>query len=133
MSTFATADEVYELIGGMFRDALAEPGIGDELAASGVVLELRLTDPESSITVDMPNRAVHCGPGYDGHKPSMSLRASADTAHEYWLGQVNVGVAVAKGRIKVKGSVPTLLRLAGLAKPLFPRYRQRFAATTGGS
>lgn len=134
MPIFASADEVYDAIGGMFRDALHEPGIGDELAASGVVLELRMTDPASIITIDMPNRAVHCGEPADtgAPEPSMTLRAAADTAHQYWMGELNVSVAIAKGKIRVRGPVPTLLRLAGLAKPLYPRYRQRMAATIGG-
>ena len=123
MSHFATDDEVYHAIGGMFAEAVVEPGIGDELAASGVVLLLELSDPTSQIAVDMPNRVVETGE--TDLTPTMRLRASADTAHQYWLGEVNVGIAVARGHIRVRGSVPALIKLAGLAKPLFGRYRER--------
>jgi hypothetical protein len=121
---FATADEVHAAIGGMFAEALLDPVVGDQLAASGVVLRLELTEPTSTITVDMPARTVVVG-DEPAPKPTMSLKAKADVAHRYWLGEVNVGIAIARGQIRVRGPVPTLISLAGLAKPLFPRYRQR--------
>ena len=126
MAVFASASEVDDAIGGMFREALHTVPIGDDLAASGVVLQLRLRKPDVVLTIDMPNRAVYTGD--DGPDPTMVLKADTDVAHEYWLGEVNVGVAITRGRIRVKGSVPTLIRLAGLLKPLFPIYRERMSA-----
>lgn len=123
MSQFATADEVYGAIGAVFEEALAEPGLGDELAASGVVLLLEMTEPDSSITVDLPAKVVDCGPS--DRQPNLRLKATADLAHHYWLGEVNVAVAIARGQIRVRGPVPTLIRLAGMVKPIFPRYRKR--------
>ncbi len=127
MSVFSSDAEVYDCIGGMFAEALTAPGIGEELAASGVVLLLEMTEPDSSITIDMANRQVVNGPS-DAVEPTMRLRATADVAHGYWMGDVNVGVAIARGRIRVRGAVPTLIKLAAIAKPLFPLYRERFDA-----
>lgn len=127
MPTFTSADAVHDAIGGVFTEALAAEDVGDELAGSGVVLQLRLTGPDAVVTVDMPNRAVYRDES--GPTPTMVLRTTADVAHEYWLGNVNVGVAVARGTIRVKGSVPTLVRLAGVVKPLFPLYRARMGVT----
>lgn len=124
MAQFASDDEVFEAIGGMFAEALEDAEIGPGLAESGVVLHLAMTDPRTDIVVDMPGKAVHHGVP-EGLAPTMTLKTKADVAHEYWLGEVNVGVAVARGRIRVRGPVPTLVQLAGLAKPLFPRYRAR--------
>ncbi len=48
---------------------------------------------------------------------------AADTAHRFWLGQVNVTVALARGEIKATGPVAKILKLVPLTKPLFPRYK----------
>jgi hypothetical protein len=49
---------------------------------------------------------------------------SCSTAHRFWLGKVNVTVALARGQMKARGPVAKILRLVPLTKPVFPRYRQ---------
>jgi hypothetical protein len=51
------------------------------------------------------------------------MTMEADTAHRFWLGKVNVTVALARGQMKAKGPVAKILRLVPLAKSAFPRYR----------
>jgi hypothetical protein len=51
------------------------------------------------------------------------MMMKADTAHRFWLGEVNVTRAIARGEIKPKGPVAKILRLVPLAKPVFPRYK----------
>jgi putative sterol carrier protein len=52
------------------------------------------------------------------------MSMAADTAHRFWLGKVNVTVALARGQIKAKGPVAKILKLVPLMKPVFPRYEQ---------
>jgi len=47
-----------------------------------------------------------------------------DVARQFWLGQVNITTAMAKGQVKAKGPVPKILKLVPLTKILFPRYRE---------
>ena len=51
------------------------------------------------------------------------MTMDADTAHRFWLGKVNVTVALARGQMKAKGPVAKILKLVPLVKPVFPRYR----------
>jgi hypothetical protein len=51
------------------------------------------------------------------------MSMEADTAHRFWLGKVNVTVALARGQMKAKGPVAKILKLVPLVKPVFPRYR----------
>jgi len=55
---FTNADEVVRYIGGIFETAFATEGIGDKLGATGIVLLVKSTDPESPFAVDMSNRKV---------------------------------------------------------------------------
>ena len=53
---------------------------------------------------------------------------TADTGHRFWLGGVNVTVALARGEIKASGPVAKILKLVPLAKPVFPRYKAQLEA-----
>ena len=56
-------------------------------------------------------------------EPEIVMTMEADTAHKFWLGKVNVTVALARGQMKAKGPVAKILKLVPLVKPVFPRYR----------
>ena len=56
-------------------------------------------------------------------EPEVVMTMEADTAHRFWLGKVNVTVALARGQMKAKGPVAKILKLVPLTKPVFPRYR----------
>ena len=56
------------------------------------------------------------------------MTMDADTAHRFWLGKVNVTIAIARGQIRTKGPVAKILKLVPLVKPVFPRYRAQLEA-----
>ena len=53
-------------------------------------------------------------------EPEVVMSMEADTAHRFWLGKVNVTVALARGQIKAKGPVAKILKLVPLTKPVLP-------------
>ena len=55
----------------------------------------------------------------------MVMSMDADTAHRFWLGEVNVTVAMAHGQIKARGPVAKILKLVPMTKPVFPRYKKQ--------
>ena len=57
-------------------------------------------------------------------EPEIVMAMEADTAHKFWLGKVNVTMALAKGQMKAKGPVAKILKLVPLVKPVFPRYQK---------
>jgi hypothetical protein len=124
MAVFKDESEVYNYIGGIFEEALADPEVGQKFAASGVILMVKYSDPDSTLTVDMPGRKVFYGEdARNGPKPVIEMSMKADTAHRFWLGNVNITAAMAKGQVKAKGPIPKILKLVPLTKILFPRYR----------
>jgi putative sterol carrier protein len=60
------------------------------------------------------------------------MTMDADTAHKFWLGKVNVTIAMARGQMKAKGPVAKILKLVPLVKPVFPRYRNMLAEAGRG-
>ncbi|WP_235624360.1 hypothetical protein, partial [Mycobacteroides abscessus] len=58
-----------------------------------------------------------------GVTPNVELFMSADTGNRFWLGKVNLTMAMAKGTVRAKGPVTKLIKLIPQAKNLFPEYR----------
>lgn len=123
MSAFTDESEVYTYLGGIFELATKKDALSDKLAASGVVLRIHYTDPDATITVDMPGKEVETGAG-STKEPNVELFMTADTGNRFWLGKVNLSVAMARGTVRAKGPVPKLLKLIPTAKELFPEYEK---------
>ena len=124
MAYFKNADEVYEFIGALFEDLGTDDELGPKFRKANTIVQYRYANPESVITVKMID-------GEDGQvdlgetqlEPEVVMSMDADTAHKFWLGKVNVTVALARGQMKAKGPVAKILKLVPLVKPVFPRYR----------
>ena len=126
MPVFKDEAEVYQYTGGIFEDALADPEIGPKFADSGVILKVTHTEPDAVFTVDMPaGKVLYGDDARNGPKPVVEMRMKADVGHRFWLGNVNISIALAKGEMRAKGPVPKILKLVPLAKGLFPRYREK--------
>lgn len=122
MALFKDENEVHQYLGGIFEKAMADQHLSDELASSGVVLRITYTDPDSAITIDLPNKQVYTGAC--DLEPGVELFMPADLGNRFWLGKVNLPVAMAKGQVRAKGPVPKVLKLIPVSKQLFPRYEE---------
>jgi len=125
LAVFKDADEVYAYIGKLFEDLTVDEELAPKFRRANTVLQYRYREPESTITVKLIE-------GEDGQvdlgettlEPEVVMSMEADTAHRFWLGEVNVTVALARGQMKAKGPVAKILKLVPLTKPVFPRYRK---------
>ena len=125
MAYFKDADEVYAYIGKLFEDLTEDEELAPKFRKANTVVQYQYRKPDSMITVKLVE-------GEDGQvdlgettlEPEVVMSMEADTAHRFWLGQVNVTVALARGQMKAKGPVAKILKLVPLTKPVFPRYRQ---------
>ncbi|MFN6552259.1 SCP2 sterol-binding domain-containing protein [Mycolicibacterium septicum] len=127
MAVFTDENEVYTYLGGIFQRAMEQDALADKLAISGVILRIHYTDPNAKITVDMPNKVVETGPDSSA-TPNVELFMTADTGNRFWLGKVNLTMAMARGTVRAKGPVPKLIKLIPQAKNLFPEYRSMLDA-----
>ncbi|HVE68143.1 MAG TPA: SCP2 sterol-binding domain-containing protein [Solirubrobacteraceae bacterium] len=124
MGYFKNEQEVYDTIGKLFEDLREDDELFGKFQKANTVVQYRFRDPESTITVKMldgePGQ-VDLGPSQ--LDPEVTMTMDADTAHRFWLGKVNVTVALARGQMKAKGPVAKILKLVPLVKPVFPRYK----------
>lgn len=123
MGVYKTADDLYKYMSQIFALAFETEGLGEKLNATGTQLKLNLTDPDSVIAIDFAKGIVECGDDIT-IDVDVDLFMSADVAHKFWLGKVNVPLAMAKRQIKVQGSVQKVLKLAPLMSPLHSKYTE---------
>ena len=125
MPVFKDDQEVYAFIGRLFQDLAGDDELGPRFRKADTIVQYQYSNPDSQITVKMKD-------GEDGRvdfgqtdmSPEIVMAMEADTAHKFWLGKVNVTMALARGQMKAKGPVAKILKLVPLVKPVFPRYRQ---------
>jgi putative sterol carrier protein len=125
MPYFKDADEVYAYIGKLFEDLAEDEELRPKVQKANTIVQYQYRNPESRITVKMlegEDGQVDCGE--TDLEPEVVMTMEADLAHRFWLGKVNVTVALARGQIKAKGPVAKILKLVPLTKDIFPRYRK---------
>jgi putative sterol carrier protein len=122
---FKDDQEVYQYIGKLFQDLANDDELGPKFRRADTIVQYRYTNPESQITVKMKDgEEGQVDFGATEMQPEIVMSMEADTAHKFWLGNVNVTMALAKGQMKAKGPVAKILKLVPLVKPVFPKYRE---------
>jgi putative sterol carrier protein len=128
LAYFKDADEVYAYIGRLFEELSEDEELAPKFRKANTIVQYRYRDPESQITVKLlDGQAGQVDCGETNLEPEVVMTMDADTAHRFWLGDVNVTVALARGQMKAKGPVAKILKLVPLVKPVFPRYRKLLA------
>jgi len=128
MGMFRDAQDVYDCIGKVFEEAVADPEIGPKTKEAGLTIRFDFKDPDSTIFVDFANGDVFVGDAVPERDPAIKMGMKADDANKFWLGKLNLVMAMAKGQVRAKGSVPEMLKMLPLAKPLYARYEARLRA-----
>ena len=128
MAYFKDADEVYAYIGKLFEELSEDEELAPKFSKANTIVQYRYRDPDSQITVKLlDGQGGQVDFGETPLEPEVVMSMDADTAHRFWLGNVNVTVALARGQMKAKGPVAKILKLVPLVKPVFPRYRKLLA------
>ncbi len=125
MGHFKDEEDVYRFVGRLFQELADDPELAPRLQKANTVVQYQMHDPEAVITCEMcPERDVRVDLGPSDLEPEVVMSLAADTAHRFWLGKVEVTVALARGDIQAKGPVAKVLRLVPFVEHAFPRYQQ---------
>ena len=129
MAYFKDADEVYATVGKLFQELADDEELAPKFRQANTIVQYDYREPESLITVRLQEgEEGEVDFGETEMEPEVVMSMEADTAHRFWLGKVNVTVALARGQIKAKGPVAKILTLVPLTKPVFPRYEAMLKA-----
>jgi hypothetical protein len=130
MPYFKDADDVYANLGFFLRQLAVDPEMTPALKRADTTLQLRMRHPDSTLTMRTPSddEPAQVDLGDTTLQPEVVLQLDADVAHRFWLGQLNVAVALARGEIRARGPVAKVLKIVPLVKPGFTRYRTQLEA-----
>lgn len=121
MAVFENTEKMYTILGSLFNKLVNDPTVGPQFVESNIVIKFAIDNPNGEIWLS-PNNAgeVVCGPS--GLTPTIEMSLSGDTCHKFWLQEIAMPVALAKGLIKAKGPLPKVLKLLPLLKPAYEAY-----------
>ncbi len=124
MATFANAQQVYDTIGLFLDQITKDPDLGPKFVAADTSFLVQYTDPDCSMlvdaTVDPPVVTMNPDPA---RETEISLAMAADDGHDFWLGNLNMALALAKGKVKVTGPISKIMKLLPAMRPAFPKYK----------
>ena len=129
MAYFKDAQEVYDTMGKLFKDLAEDEEVAERFRTANTIVQYDYREPDSKITLRLQQgQPGDVDFGETEMEPEVVMSMEADTAHRFWLGKVNVTVALARGQIKATGPVAKILKLVPLTKPVFPRYQAQLEA-----
>src|SRR5436309_14211430 len=124
MPTFANAQQLYDTIGLFLVQPTQAPQIGPKFVAADTSFLVRYTDRDCTMmmdaTIDPPVMTMNPEPGTE---TEITLEMAADDGHAFWMGQLNMALALAKGKVKVSGPISKIMKLLPAMRPAFPRYK----------
>jgi SCP-2 sterol transfer family len=122
---FKDESDVYAFIGRLLQGLADDPELAPQVRQANTTVQFRTHDPEAQITIDLaPEREMCVDLGPTNLEPEVVMSSDADTAHNFWLGRVDVIGALSRGQITARGPVAKVLRLVPLIEPAFERYEQ---------
>jgi hypothetical protein len=124
MPTFTDEQQVYDRLGRAFQSLADDPETAVKLKRANLVVQYQFRKPESTITVKLlreEDLAVEFGP--TTFRTEVVYAMDADTAHNFFLGDLNVTVALSRGDIRASGPIKKILEVVPTVMPLIPLYR----------
>lgn len=122
MPVFKDAEQLYDCIGGVLDYLRTDETVSVAFRKSGLVIRFKYSDPDSEITLDGSQDPITLTCGPCDRAPTVDMTMSADTAHQFWLGKVNLVAALTRGAMKAKGPIPAIMKLLPVITPAYKKY-----------
>jgi len=109
-----------------WEEARKEKDVMDKLAKSQVVVRFDIEDPEVHLTINFKDPGPHGEIGtlsFDSTaQPEITVWSKSETTNKFWQDKLSTTVAMARGQVKLDGSVSKALGLLSKIKPLYKIY-----------
>lgn len=120
MSYFETTQQAQRVFEELFTVLSEDSAAMDKMESSGLKVEIIHKKPDCRIQFD--GQGIHSLD--EQFTPNVRIAMNCDTAHKLWMGELLMPVALATGRVRVKGNVPKILELIPVLQPAFDRYEE---------
>jgi putative sterol carrier protein len=123
---FSSAEEAEKVYAAFFEHITMHPELRPKFVEAGSAFRANYTDPDSAVSIDASSNppVVKVGDAARAARVDVQLFMSADDGHKFWLGDLNIPMAMARRKVRIEGSVGTLLGLLPAVRPAFAMYRE---------
>jgi putative sterol carrier protein len=125
VATFSSQKEAEEILGDFMNHIAADPDLRPKFVAAATSFRANYADPDvvvSMVTTEDPP-VIKTGDEARAETVDVDMFMTSDDGHKFWLGELNIPMAMARKKIKIEGSVQTLLKLLPAMQPAFGMYR----------
>ncbi len=126
MPFYESSEQLQEIFNKFWVLAKQDEKVMGKLAKSQVVVRFDIEQPELHVTMNFRD------PGPEGEigtmsfdsdvEPEIAVWSNSETTNKFWQGKLNATIAMAKGEIRMQGSVAKALGLLSKIKPLYKVY-----------
>ncbi|MHA1908561.1 MAG: SCP2 sterol-binding domain-containing protein [Candidatus Thorarchaeota archaeon] len=128
MTFFENYEQFKRVFEAFWPRAITIDHVYERLCESEIIARFVVKEPELEMTIDFKNEGPDGKQGilsFDSNEePEITVFSKSDIANKFWQGKLRTSVAMAKGDVKISGSVMKGLGLIGKIKPLHPIYIQ---------
>lgn len=130
MPEFSSSEEMYDVFTPFMKSLTTDPVVGPKFSAAHTSFRVVHTEPDGVFLLDATQAppVLYVGDEVNGHEAEVALTMSADDGHKFWLGKLNLPVALAKRKIKVDGGVTKLMGLVPALQPAYGLYKAHLAS-----
>lgn len=126
MTGFESKEQFQEIFNKFWEKATTHTEIMEKLAKSQVVVRFDIEDPSLQMTINFrdpgPNGEIGTLTFDSDVEPEIVVWSKSETTNKFWQGKLNTTVAMARGQVKLDGSVAKALGLLSKIKPLYEVY-----------
>ncbi|MHA2424694.1 MAG: SCP2 sterol-binding domain-containing protein [Candidatus Thorarchaeota archaeon] len=123
MPFYESTEQLKEVFENFWPRAIAQEDVYAKLVKSGIVVRFDIEQPEIHVTIDFKNAGPNGKLGtlsFDSSvEPEITVWSTSETTNKFWQGKLNTTIAMAKGEVKMQGSIAKALGLLSKIKPLF--------------
>lgn len=120
-SVFKNQEHFYSVLVPFFNRLKQDPNIGPKVLATGLVIKFVYHKPDAVIAIDCPGDRVVQGED-ESLEADVTMTMDAEVAHKFWLGKINLMVALTKRQITAKGPVAKIMKLLPIIKDSYAMY-----------
>lgn len=126
MVSFESKEQFMEIFNNFWAKATQETEVMAKMTKSKIVVRFDVEDPEVKMTINFrdpgPNGEIGTLSFDSDVEPEVAVWSKSETTNKFWQNKLSTTVAMAKGEVKLQGSITKALGLMGKIKPLYKIY-----------
>lgn len=126
MAIFGTAQQLYDHFLPYMEQLVKDPAVGPKFVGANTSFRVNYSDPDAVMLLDATQEPAVNKVGDEARAASaeVDLFMSADDSHKFWMGDLNLPLALARKKVAIKGPVTKLLGMLPAITPAFGKYRE---------